>query len=99
VAVYVDNMYASYGRMKMCHMIADTEEELHAMADKIGMKRAWFQRKETSLDHYDVGKGKRTLAVQHGAIEITTRQIGHHLLEKHKAEKDGRRYTGKPTDY
>lgn len=68
--VYVDNMQASYGRMIMCHMAADTEAELHAMADKIGIQRKWFQG-----DHYDICKAKRTLAVKYGAKEVTKREL------------------------
>ena len=49
--VYVDNQKNPYGRMKMCHMLADTLEELHAMADLIGIKRKWFQNESTP--HYD----------------------------------------------
>jgi len=77
VTVYVDDMAAPYkpahrpGRTYvMCHMIADTEAELHAMADKIGVARKWYQG-----DHYDIAKSKRALAIEHGARAITTRQL------------------------
>ena len=55
----------------LCHMIADTDKELHAMADRIGVARTWFQE-----DHYDITKSKRKLAVKYGAKEITWRQAG-----------------------
>jgi len=75
MAVYVDNMMAQYGRMKMCHMIADTDEELHLMAAQIGVARKWWQSPEkTSGSHYDIALSKRAIAVQFGAIEITLRQ-------------------------
>ncbi len=71
MTVYVDNMRASYGRLILCHMIADSEDELHAMADRIGVARKWYQK-----DHYDVALSKRAAAVAAGAIEITWRQAG-----------------------
>ena len=71
MTVYVDDMAAPYGRMKMCHMIADTEAEIHAMADKIGLARRWYQG-----DHYDIALSKRHLAVAAGAVEITYRECG-----------------------
>jgi len=75
MTVYVDNMQAAYGRMKMCHMLADTDEELHAMADLIGVDRKWWQSPEkTSGSHYDIAISKRAIAVANGAIEITIRQ-------------------------
>lgn len=77
MTVYVDDMEAEYFpkhrpsyRYVMCHMIADTEEELHAMADLIGVARKWYQG-----DHYDVTKTMRAKAIKAGARLITTRQL------------------------
>jgi hypothetical protein len=75
MTVYVDDMRAPFGRMVMCHMLADTDEELHAMAAKIGVARRWWQSPEkTSGSHYDIALSKRALAVAGGAVEITLRQ-------------------------
>lgn len=68
MTVYVDSSRWRLGRMIMCHMLADTEEELHAMADKIGIERRHYQG-----DHYDISKGKRALATKAGAITVTSR--------------------------
>lgn len=74
MTVYVDDMHAlpmgRLGRMKMSHMIADTEEELHAMADRIGVARKWYQG-----DHYDIALSKRALAIAAGAVSVTVRQL------------------------
>ena len=83
MAVYVDSMAAAFGNMIMCHMWADTEDELLAMVDKIGVKRKWIQghptlsfgkHRNASWVHFDIAKGKRALAVRYGAIE--TDQFG-----------------------
>ena len=75
MAVYVDDMQAPYGRMKMCHMLADTDDELHAMAARIGVARRWWQSPEkTSGSHYDIALSKRAIAVSLGAVQITLRQ-------------------------
>ncbi len=71
MAVYVDDMKAPYRSMLMCHMIADTDKELHDMAFAIGIQRKWFQG-----DHYDIALSKRAEAVARGAVEITWRQAG-----------------------
>lgn len=73
MSVYVDKAENGFGRMKMCHMIADSLEELHEMAEKIGMKKEWFQPK--SFPHYDVCKTRRKQAVELGAIEVTSREL------------------------
>lgn len=80
MTVYVDDMRAPYGRLIMCHMIADTEAELHAMADKIGVARKWYQG-----DHYDVCKSMRTKAVKLGAVELSMFDLGRKVIAMRRA--------------
>lgn len=51
-----------------CHMYADTLEELHVMADRIGLLRVWFQN-NPHLPHYDLVESRRKIAVKLGAVE------------------------------
>lgn len=83
MSVYVDKAQNPYGRMKMCHMVADTLDELHAMAEKIGMKRTWFQD-HPDHPHYDLSQSKRELAIQNGAIELERYQLVMWLQTKRK---------------
>ena len=70
MSVYVDPSRWPFGRMVMCHMWADSEDELLAMADMIGVARKWVQRPpKASWVHFDIAKAKRALAVKYGAIE------------------------------
>ena len=46
-----------------CHLICDGDlNELHAFAEKIGMKYRWFQP-HSSIPHYDLVESKREQAV------------------------------------
>lgn len=78
MTVYVDNMRAQFGRDIMCHMWADTLEELLAMVDRIGVQRKWIQghptlsfgkHRSASWLHFDIALSKRALAVSAGATE------------------------------
>lgn len=88
--VYVGNLEFPYGRMLMSHMMADTEEELHIMAQSIGIARKWFQDHKHSLPHYDICKSKKLLAIQKGAEQVTDRWLVTHfkLADKLKLSKD-----------
>jgi hypothetical protein len=77
MTVYVDDMKAPFKPTHgprhtyvMSHMIADAEEELHAMAAKIGVLRKSYQG-----DHYDITQAQRALAIKVGARAITMRQL------------------------
>lgn len=75
MSVFVDDMRAKFGQMIMCHMGADTTEELLAMADTIGVQRKWLQHAGTWREHFDIALSKRALAVKAGAIEVTQREF------------------------
>lgn len=83
MTVYVDDMYkypaGEFRRMKMSHMVADSLEELHEMARRIGIARRWFQDPTTmpkvSHPHYDICKSKRELAIMLGAKEMAWRDL------------------------
>jgi hypothetical protein len=75
MSVYVDDMQAQYGRMKMCHMLADTTEELLAMVDRIGVDRKWIQNAGTTREHFDIALSKRALALAAGAQLVGPRDL------------------------
>ncbi|WP_225548168.1 DUF4031 domain-containing protein [Chromobacterium violaceum] len=82
MAVYVDDMRATYGRMIMCHMLADTDDELHDMAARIGVARKWHQKPGTPHSHYDVCLKKRDEAVKLGAIQTDRRGVAEIIKRK-----------------
>lgn len=93
MAVYVDDMYLHKmgqfkrrggGVMKMSHMIADTHDELVAMADAIGVARRWIQHEGSSQEHFDVALEARGKAVSLGAIEITMRDLSRICRDRRK---------------
>lgn len=89
MAVYVDDMRARFGRMVMCHMVADSDQELHAMAAAIGVARRWHQKPGTAHSHYDIALSKRAQAVAKGAIEVTQRQLGMMTLRRRREGRLG----------
>lgn len=83
--VYVDNAQSRYGRMIMCHMLADTTDELLEMADTIGVDRRHFQH-DGSTPHFDICKAKRRLAIANGAIEVSRRELVH-IIRRLRVER------------
>jgi hypothetical protein len=80
MTVYVDDGFCgspgSWGRWTGGgHMQADTIEELHDFAARLGLRRSWFQSKpgRPDHDHYDLTASKRALALELGATSETWR--------------------------
>lgn len=58
---------------RSAHLVADTLDELHAFASRLGLRRAWFQPK--SSPHYDLTANKHALALRLGAKPIDRREL------------------------
>lgn len=72
--IYVDSLRSCIPNRKWrwnksCHLFADSLEELHEFALKLGLKRSYFQA-GSIVPHYDLTKNKREGAVAEGAKEI-----------------------------
>jgi hypothetical protein len=101
MTVYVDEILMWPTKIRCfrdgsCHMSADTLGELHAMAAKIGMRRAWFQD-HPSLPHYDLTPKRREAALAAGAVFIPGREQAAKRLAERRcscgARKSPRRST------
>lgn len=69
MTVYVDDVRHPYGRMLMCHLWADSLEELLAMVDRIGVRRKWLQQPpKASWVHFDIALSKKARAIEAGAV-------------------------------
>jgi hypothetical protein len=88
VTVYLDDWRqpARLGPVddRWSHLVADTDEELHAFVEQLGMRREWFQDRpgRPHHAHYDLPERARAEAVAIGAVEVTWRDLGRMLRER-----------------
>ena len=91
-SVFVDPLQQWPGKKGLwCHMMSENLKELHRFAQKIGLKRAWFQSKD--IPHYDLTERKRILALQNGAQEVSRKKIVsliNHWRKKEKGNGNGK---------
>lgn len=76
MAVYVDNAMIPFHGLHMNHMLADSLEELLAMATRLGIDHKWLQYEGTHREHFDISAERRALALAFGAVSITYRESG-----------------------
>lgn len=56
------------------HLAADTLDELHAFARRLGLRREWFQ--DGRHPHYDLTTKRMALKAERcGAVKVTQRKI------------------------
>jgi len=70
MTVYVDDAVHAWRGERWAHLMADTLEELHAMAARLGIPRRAFQNKSSGA-HYDVTTALRAQAIALGAVAIS----------------------------
>ncbi|MBY3155410.1 DUF4031 domain-containing protein [Rhizobium laguerreae] len=97
MAVYVDRSRHKLGRMITCHMLADTLDELHAMARRIGSQPGWFQMSRTGVPHYDIPLFRRADAIRFGAVEVGRRETAAIMDRTRLPEYDQRRLSASTT--
>jgi len=94
MTVYVDDsrIRARVGSInaQWSHLTADTDEELHEFAERLGLRRSWFQSKPNQpwMNHYDVTESKRRDAIRLGAKSITWREAGKMTMDKARSAKE-----------
>lgn len=74
MTIYIDNARIEWQGKQWCHLVADTIDELHGFAKKLGLRRSWFQHL-ASYPHYDVTVKVRTRAIEMGAKAASRKQI------------------------
>lgn len=97
MAVYVDEIkdYTAVAELRglrythWCHLLADTEHELHVMARRLCLQRRWYQP-HAYWWHYDITPGKRIQAIRHGAIQVDYRFVAALMAKRREAlKRDG----------
>lgn len=70
MTVYVDDAVTLWRGRRWAHLMADTLEELHAFAARLGLPRRAFQDRRSGA-HYDVDAQLRSVALALGAQPIS----------------------------
>ena len=86
MSVYVDPLHYTrptkrWRYDKACHLMADTQEELHAFAARLGLRRSWFAASHR-WPHYDLTANKRQQALRLGALEVSGQTLLRHFMGK-----------------
>lgn len=68
-------------------MVSDNIQSLHKFAELIGVNKCWFQNKRGKYQpHYDLREAKFNLAIENGAVIVSSKEIIE-FLKKHYNKK------------
>lgn len=61
---------------KWSHLVASDIKTLHSFAEKIGLKKCWFQNKKNKKQpHYDLKESLLNKAISNGAILVSRSEL------------------------
>jgi hypothetical protein len=94
VACYVDRLIDYTGRVAYrhkvwCHLVADSDDELVACADELGVSEAWLQGTRGWDSHFDLPAPLRPVARSLGAIDVDFRFMGRRTRARRAALRLG----------
>jgi hypothetical protein len=70
MSVYIDDAVHLWRGRRWAHLMADSLDELHDFAERLGLSRQVFQDKRSGA-HYDIDIALRERALTMGAIAIS----------------------------
>lgn len=81
MAVYVDDARIRWRGRHWSHLVADSPEELHDAARRLGLRREWAQDRGRTL-HYDLPDELRELAIALGVAKpLSWRELARRRLD------------------
>jgi hypothetical protein len=98
MSVFVDKLVSTKKSKRWpfgyaCHLGADTDQELMAFAEKIGLNKSWLQNGTVAMNaHFDLTFSMRRRAVAVGAEELSVlgfvNRIRTEAYKKHLDDRD-----------
>jgi hypothetical protein len=90
VACYVDRLIDYTGRVPYrhkvwCHLVADSDDELMACADALGVSEVWLQGTRGWDAHFDLPAPLRPAALSLGAVDVDYRFMGRRTRARRSA--------------
>lgn len=96
MTVYIDDAVWLWRGRRWAHLMADSLDELHALAQRLGIPRRAFQNRASGA-HYDVPAELREQAIAFGARPISRhvdRALVKAVIRQAKAQSRALRETG-----
>lgn len=79
MTLYVDDSRQVLNQIRVSYLVADTEAQLHDMADRLEVARGWFRPDGAEIQagpHYRIPDSHREQAIKLGVVPVTLKHLG-----------------------